>query len=322
MYSRMGTGGGDKVLPTVSKDQVHDQLMNLNIRLNPGALCLSCTEEPKTGHRTPGEGSTGQDHLPQPAGNALPNVPQDTIGLLGHQYHSWLMDRLLSTRTPGHSMQSCFPLGQPPACTGVWGYSCPGAGPAFALVEFQTVPPCPCCKPVKVLLKGCTALWGISHSSQLCVIGELAEEASAPSSKSLMNKLNNTGPSIDPWGDTTRDRPLTRPSARDYDPLRLDIQPVLNQPYCPLVQPTLPELAYEGVMGDSVKSLAKVEVNVLFTLEAPELYAVVQERSPNPYLKSDPNPNSEPDSNPDSDTNTNPDPNTDLDPDPNPKPNP
>lgn len=43
--------------------------------------------------------------------------------------------------------------------------------------------------PVEIVLKGCTALWGISHSFQLCVIGEVTEEASASSSKSLMNNL-------------------------------------------------------------------------------------------------------------------------------------
>ncbi|RMC00447.1 hypothetical protein DUI87_23057 [Hirundo rustica rustica] len=38
-------------------------------------------------------------------------------------------------------------------------------------------------KPAEVLLQGCTALWGISHSSQLCAIRELAEEASPRLSK-------------------------------------------------------------------------------------------------------------------------------------------
>ena len=27
----------------------------------------------------------GEDHLPQTAGNAVPNAPQDTVGLLGHK---------------------------------------------------------------------------------------------------------------------------------------------------------------------------------------------------------------------------------------------
>lgn len=58
---------------------------------------------------------------------------------------------------------------------------------------------CPFLQPVEVLLKVCAALWGIGHSSQLCVICELAEEASSRASKSLMDGLNNTGPSIETW---------------------------------------------------------------------------------------------------------------------------
>ncbi|KAJ7407591.1 hypothetical protein WISP_125574 [Willisornis vidua] len=40
----------------------------------------------------------------------------------------------------------------------------------------------------------------IGHSSQLCAISALAEEAAGPSSKSWRNKLNNAGPNIEPWG--------------------------------------------------------------------------------------------------------------------------
>lgn len=71
--------------------------------------------------------------------------------------------------------------------------------PAFAFAEFQTIL-CPSLQPLKALLKGCTALWGIGHCSQLCVINSLAKDTSAPSSKSLMNKLNSTESSIESRG--------------------------------------------------------------------------------------------------------------------------
>ena len=64
--------------------------------------------------------------------------------------------------------------------------------PALAFAEFQKDLLCPPVQSVEVLLQGCTALWGISHSSQLAVTSELAEEGSAPSSKALMNKVKNT----------------------------------------------------------------------------------------------------------------------------------
>ena len=73
-----------------------------------------------------------------------------------------------------------------------------------------------------------------------------------------MKKLNKAGPSTDPWG-----TPLAtgiQLSATDDYPLSSAIQPVLNPPHWPLIQPTLPELPWEDVMGDRVESLAEVEV--------------------------------------------------------------
>lgn len=51
------------------------------------------------------------------------------------------------------------------------------------------------------------------------------------------------------------------PYATDHDLLRIPVQPVLSPSHCPLVQPELPESADENIMGDSVKSLAEVQVD-------------------------------------------------------------
>lgn len=108
-----------------------------------------------------------------------------------------------STRTPSPSPQSCFPTGCPQPVQ-VHGVVLPQMlDPAFTLAEFHTFLLCPSLQPVTILLKGCTAFQGISHSSQLGVVTELAEAASASSSKSLMHKLNNSGHSTDPWGTVT-----------------------------------------------------------------------------------------------------------------------
>lgn len=54
-------------------------------------------------------------------------------------------------------------------------------------------------------------------------------------------------------------------SATDYNPLSFAIQSVLSPPHHPLVLPRLPELAYENVMGDSVKSsLDEVQVDDIY----------------------------------------------------------
>jgi len=56
------------------------------------------------------------------------------------------------------------------------------------------------------------------------------------------------------------------------------IQAVLNPPHCPLIQPTLPELAYEDVMGDSVESLAEVQADNIHCslLIYPASHAIVE----------------------------------------------
>jgi len=59
----------------------------------------------------------GEDHLPCPAGHALFNIPQDTIGLLGHRGTLLAHGHLLATRTPGPSLQSSSATAQPLTCT-------------------------------------------------------------------------------------------------------------------------------------------------------------------------------------------------------------
>lgn len=65
--------------------------------------------------------------------------------------------------------------------------------PAFAFLEFQTAPLCPSLQTAKNFLKGCTVLWSISHAFQVCVLSKLASQASAPSSKPLMNESKMFG---------------------------------------------------------------------------------------------------------------------------------
>ncbi|XP_055558711.1 AF4/FMR2 family member 3-like [Falco cherrug] len=51
-------------------------------------------------------------------------------------------------------------------------------------------------EPVEVPLDVGATLWGISHSSQFCIISRPAEDALCSSSRSLMKTLNSFGPSI------------------------------------------------------------------------------------------------------------------------------
>lgn len=64
---------------------------------------------------------------PSPAGNTLPNAPQDSISLFG-PWGTLLAQGKLAVHQeppPGPSPQSCFPAGQPSAGAGAGGYSFP-----------------------------------------------------------------------------------------------------------------------------------------------------------------------------------------------------
>jgi len=72
-------------------------------------------------------------------------------------------------------LQSCFPSGQLPVCTGAWGHSSPAAGLGIPFVELYEFSVGPFLQPVKVLLNGSTSIWSINHSSQLCIVCKLVE---------------------------------------------------------------------------------------------------------------------------------------------------
>jgi len=70
---------------------------------------------------------------------------------------------------------------------------------AFPLIKLHEVPLEPVLQLVKVPLSGSTTMWCFSHSSQFCVICELAEVRSVTISRSLMKLLNSISHSNDPW---------------------------------------------------------------------------------------------------------------------------
>lgn len=77
------------------------------VRLSLVVPCLSCTVRTRNGQRNPSVASPvlsrGKDHILQPAGNALPNVVQNTICLCGMS--------ILSTRNTRSFCQAAFQQG-------------------------------------------------------------------------------------------------------------------------------------------------------------------------------------------------------------------
>lgn len=96
--------------------------------LFPVCSCLSRTAESRTGPSTPHVASPVLSRAEDgPAGDALPNATQDAVG---HRLccKVTLPAHGLSCCPPGpqaSSQQSCFPVSQPPAHTGAWGFSLP-----------------------------------------------------------------------------------------------------------------------------------------------------------------------------------------------------
>lgn len=137
----------------------------------------------------------GQDQLP------CPNVPQDSVGLLGHNDTLWAHGHLVVHQGPQvllYRAASHQVSPQPVLVLGITPLQVQDS--LFALVRFQLVLLSPTLQPVKGLPKGCTPLCDIGQSSQLRFVSKPAGEAPAPSAKSLMNNLNNSGASNKLYG--------------------------------------------------------------------------------------------------------------------------
>ncbi|XP_048785820.1 uncharacterized protein LOC125686147 isoform X5 [Lagopus muta] len=115
-------------------------------------------------------------------------------------------------------------------------------------------------QPVQVLLNGSTAF---SQSSQLRIIGKLAEGGHYPLIKVIDEDVEQDRTQHRPLRNTAGYRPPTGLCITNNDPLCSASQPVLNPPHCPLIYPTLPQLCYKDVMGDSIKCLAEIKVDYI-----------------------------------------------------------
>ena len=150
--------------------------------LNPPPVYpyLSYSGEPRTGPSTPDVSpqcwAEGKYHLPQPAGNAPPNAAQEAVSLCCCK-GAWLACGQLVHHDHQVLHKAAFKPVKP-QCVLVHGIF-PSVGQDFALPfkEFHEVPLCPFLQPVKVPLNGSVTFWCISHSSELCIVCELAEGA-------------------------------------------------------------------------------------------------------------------------------------------------
>ena len=142
--------------------------------------------------------------------------PRIPLAFLAARAHYWLMVNLSSTSTPSSVSTEVLSSRSAPSL-----YWCMG----LFLPRCRTlhVPLCPTFQPVQVTLNGSTAFWCISHSSSFVSSANLLRVHSNSSSRSLMNKLNKTGPSTDPWG---------TPLVTGLQPDSLPLMTVLEGSFC------------------------------------------------------------------------------------------
>ena len=128
-----------------------------------------------------------KDYFSQTADSTVPHPAQEAIGLLCHK------GSLLAHVQPeslGPFLQSCFPAGQPPACTGVWSYSTLGAGLTFPFLQFHEVPVGLLLQTFRVPLDGNTTIRCVSHSSRFCISCKIAKGALYPSVQTINEDVN------------------------------------------------------------------------------------------------------------------------------------
>nr|XP_038025343.1 uncharacterized protein LOC113841927 isoform X5 [Anas platyrhynchos] len=97
-------------------------------------------------------------------------------------------------------------------------------------------------QPAQVSLNGSTAFWRVGHSSQLCIMGVLAEGGHCSLIKVVDEDVEQDRTQHRPLGNTASHRSPAGLCAADRHPLSSASQPVLNPPYRPLVYPTPSQL--------------------------------------------------------------------------------
>jgi len=131
--------------------------------------------------------------------------------------------------------------------------------PAF--VKPHLVDCCPALHSSQVSLNGSTAFRCVSHSSQLCTIGVLAEGGHYPLIKVVDEDIERDWPQHrPPWNTTAHGYP-TRLCITNHSPLNSTSQPALHPPHHLFIYPPLSQLQYQDIMGDGTKSLAEVKVD-------------------------------------------------------------
>lgn len=195
--------------------------------------------------------STGLDHLPGPAGNALHNEAQDGFGIFAMRLGCWLMVSLLCTRTLRSFSAELF---------SIWlivSQSILLSEVILLHVQDITLPLKHCeisvdtyLQPPEVPLNGTTTM---------CCFHNFPRVSSDPSCRLLMRKLNQ--PQHQPLGCTTSDWPRDGLHATDQSSWIPAFQPDFKPPHYPFMSSIFHQFVCKDVIGDSVENLVKIGIN-------------------------------------------------------------
>ncbi|KAK4808881.1 hypothetical protein QYF61_007996 [Mycteria americana] len=206
-------------------------------------------------------GVKGQNHLPRPAGHSSFDAAQETVGFLGCKHtlpghvellinqHPQILLRRAALNT--FSAQPVFVLGIAP--TQVQNF-------ALGLVELHEVRTGPPLKPVQVPLDGIPSLQRVDCTTQLGVVGKLAEGALNPTVHVTAKDVKQCQSQHQPLRNAACHCSPPGHRAIDHNSLSATIQPIPYPPSGPSVKSTSLQFRDKDVVRDSIKCFAQIQL--------------------------------------------------------------
>ncbi|KAK4827407.1 hypothetical protein QYF61_017837 [Mycteria americana] len=129
----------------------------------------------------------------------------------------------------------------------------------LGLVELHEVRTGPLLKPVKVPLDGIPFLQCVDHTTQVGIIGKLAEGALNPTVHVTDKDIKHHQSQYQPLRNATHHWSPLGHRAIDHNSLSATIQPISYPPNGPSIKPTSPQFRDKDVVRDSVKCFAQIQ---------------------------------------------------------------
>ncbi|KAK4811654.1 hypothetical protein QYF61_022747 [Mycteria americana] len=201
----------------------------------------------------------GDDHFPSPAGHAIFDTSQDTIGFLGHL--GTLLAHIQAAVNQHPQVLLCLAAFQPlfPKPVALHGVAVAQVQDlALGLVKPHTVDLSPSIQPVQVPLQSLPTLKQINTPTQLGVICKLTEGALDPFVQIIDKDIKQNWPQHRALGNTACDQLPTGVNSIHHHSLGPAVQPVLYPAKSTPVQAMSSQFLQENAVGKHVKGFIEV----------------------------------------------------------------